>query len=153
MHTICSYLFNELADVCIRRETDKPYVVVKVGRQNSVQGSREARIYEYIKSVQSSHPGAGLVRSMLASFELTLDGSVYYGLVHAPLAMSLRDLRKGYVDCRVPVEMVRWVVRNVLLALDFLHESGIVHTGKSSSPLPYASWRPDLLISRDKLTN
>lgn len=68
------------------RAKKKDYVVVKIGRQNSTQGVREAWIYKYIQGIlkATSHPGAVHIRSMLDSFQLELEGSSYYGLVHDP---------------------------------------------------------------------
>ncbi|KAF2874878.1 kinase-like domain-containing protein [Massariosphaeria phaeospora] len=127
------------------KTTKKSYVVVKVGTRNSGQALREAVVFNYIRGLRTSHPGAQAIRTMLHSFRLSYRDGMYFALVHPPLAMSLRDLRLAYPDFKVPVRMMQFVLRHILLGLSFLHEHGIVHTDIQEGNIMFEFANPDVL--------
>ena len=72
------------------------------------------------------------MRELHEAFEIAgLDGR-HWCLVHEPLGVSLREWQGGFEGGRVGGEVLRGVVRRILLALDFLHEeAGVIHTGNT----------------------
>jgi serine/threonine-protein kinase SRPK3 len=70
---------------------------------------------------------------LLDSFEVTGPHGRHYCLVHQPLGMSLYDLKMRARDKVFSKEVLRISVRQLLAALDYLHnEAGVIHTGKKN---------------------
>jgi hypothetical protein len=100
--------------------------------RDSTHGKREVQVYNYLKSVKSSHTGAILVRTALDDFQISsADGShSYQCLVHPPLATSLFELRNRMKGKVFPEYLLKPTLIHILLALDFLHtEAHVIHTG------------------------
>ncbi|PSN60786.1 kinase-like protein [Corynespora cassiicola Philippines] len=117
--------------VWLCRDTSTPenhFVVVKVGRCNSPQSDRESLFYSTMNSDRTMHPGRHLIRTMLDNFTLVLPNGRYGALVHPPLSISLGDLRKTFPYRQVPLSTLQPILRDILLALDFIHNRDVVHT-------------------------
>lgn len=95
--------------------------------------TREIDIYHHLGSIQSEHPGQSCLRPLIESFEVRSphgEGS-HPCLVHPPLGISLDQLTPLLPNKVMSSAMVRTTIRNVLVALDFLHtEANITHTGE-----------------------
>ena len=59
-------------------------------------------------------------------------------LVHKPMAMNLAALQRKLSGDRLPENLLKLVLKHVLLPLDFLHsEAQVIHTGEFSSPVAH----------------
>nr|POE98275.1 serine/threonine-protein kinase srpk [Quercus suber] len=76
------------------------------------------------------HPqGSLLVRQLLDSFSITVPAGEYLFLVHEPLGMSVETLASLMPGKRMSEDVLKSVLKHLLLALDFLHGEGkTVHT-------------------------
>jgi serine/threonine-protein kinase SRPK3 len=96
---------------------------------------------------QVYHPGAAHVLSLFDTFRFMGPLGEHLCLVTEVLGFDLNFFRKAQPDSQVSIPIVKHIVRQILLGLDFLHvQCGIVHTGAimaqhffcvfSSSPNP-----------------
>lgn len=109
------------------------HVALKVGSHAELSG--ELAVLKHLKSIRTTHAGSVLVRTMLDEFVLTHRDKEYQAVVHPPLATTLKGFRKIFPDKSLSVDLLRLVLKHVLLALDFLHtEAKVIHTGESRSP-------------------
>jgi len=112
------------------------HVALKVGCHGAL--SQELTALKHLRSIRTTHAGSPLVRAMLDEFVVTDHDKKYQAVVHSPLAITLRGFRKMFPDKSLPVDLLRSVLKHVLLALDFLHtEAKVIHTGESRSSLFY----------------
>lgn len=90
----------------------------------------EVPILKRISESDDSHPGKAHVLRMLDHFEHEGPNGIHDCLtfgVHGNTVLSLQDAYPGRV---LPIDLVKRISRQMLLALDFVHRScGIVHTG------------------------
>lgn len=69
---------------------------------------------------------------LLDSFEVAGPHGPHFCLVHTPLGMSLYDLKMRARDKVFSKDVLRSSVRQLLAALDYLHnEAHVIHTGES----------------------
>lgn len=104
----------------------------------------EINIYKQLDSVASKidHVGQKLYRKLYDSFEVTASrGTTHTCLVQEPLGLSLEqilDLRRSRL---LTTDLLKPLLRQLLIGLDFLHVAGVVHTGMvlTNSRLPLTS--------------
>ena len=115
---------------------DHRHVALKIGTHAGLSG--ELPVLKHLKSMRTSHAGSLLVRDMLDEFDVTDRDRKYQAVVHSPLAITLRGFRKMFPDQALSLDLLRSVLRHVLLALDFLHtEARVIHTGERHLNLLY----------------
>ncbi|KAL2061510.1 hypothetical protein VTL71DRAFT_6887 [Oculimacula yallundae] len=112
------------------------YVALKVLVAKESPTSKELPILEHIARSSASYPGSKHVISMLDNFTHKGPNGTHLCLVFEPMggtAASIRETlpcnlphRKGRV-ARYPLWMAKRILRHTLIALDFLHQVGIVH--------------------------
>ncbi|KZF26973.1 protein kinase [Xylona heveae TC161] len=129
------------------------YIALKIYVVNDSMVHRELPIYHHINQVRSDHPGRECIRKLIDSFEIIGPHGRHRCLVHQPLGMSLEELKMYTRDKVFSKDLLKIALRELLIALDFLHsEAQVIHT---EHPVPrkiaedrslYAS-RPFLLTS------
>lgn len=69
---------------------------------------------------------------MRAAFQVDGKKGPHQCLIHDPLGFTAAQVRE-MCGGKIPGDMLKAIVGDLLLALDFLHsEAGVVHTGMSS---------------------
>jgi hypothetical protein len=100
---------------------------------NALTSNREQEIYQYLKGVESDHPGREMIRMLEGSFKLQGPYGTHEIFVLPPLGLSLRafqDMMPGHIFAR-PIVVI--ALQRVLAALDFLHgPANLTHTGKTT---------------------
>ena len=93
---------------------------------------KERENMQHITTTNPSHPGFAFVRKLYDSFEIEGPKGRHMCLVHEPMKMDLatfNQMCRG--ELRLPVYLVKALIENMLLALDYLHsECHLIHTGK-----------------------
>lgn len=111
---------------------DHRYVTSKV-HINALTSNRELEIYQYLKGVESDHPGREMIRMLEDSFKLQGPYGTHEIFVLPPLGVSLRafqDIMPGHIFAQ-PIVVI--ALQRVLAALDFLHgPANLTHTGKTT---------------------
>lgn len=90
----------------------------------------EVVISKYLQAMHSTHGGEKYVRLILDAFEIPGPYGVHPCLLYEPAGIDIRD----YIHClegdKLPENLLRPALRFVLIALDYLHQANIIHTGK-----------------------
>ncbi|KAK5674942.1 hypothetical protein LTS10_012354 [Elasticomyces elasticus] len=108
------------------RSDETVYVTLKV-YTNCAKSPRELPIYEHINGLHSTHAGMGVVRRMLAHFNVAGPHGYHVCLVHEPCGMDLHDLKAWGLPLDAP--LLRVLLRSAINGLEFLHEEArVVHT-------------------------
>ena len=97
--------------------------------------NRELNMYQHMAKVTSTsrHPGSTAIRILLDSFKVTGPDGEHQCLVHVPLWESVKTFLARNPIGRLPTPVLAVVLRQLFLALDFMHkECRLIHTGESN---------------------
>ncbi|KAJ6190531.1 hypothetical protein N7519_000552 [Penicillium mononematosum] len=110
-------------------EEPESVVAVKIADNNASSAGHERVVEEYISTVDPSHRGRSLMRTLLDSFEVKgLEGS-HLCLVYPPMREPLSMYQRRFDDRKMPLPLIKTYIRALLTGLDYLHkECRIVHT-------------------------
>lgn len=121
-------------DIVLTSSRDSSYKALKVGtRRKSQSMAKEVQVLEYLASGNSVHDGQSWVREACDTFQIDVLGGSHTCLVYEPLGISLLeriDLQPGR---RLEMPLVKVSTYCLLLGVDYLHTSGVIHTGKFPS--------------------
>jgi serine/threonine-protein kinase SRPK3 len=117
---------------------DHEYVALKVFVSKHRQAQNEEKVYKHLHSIKTSHPGAKGIRFLRDQFQLPGKYGPHECLVHEPLGLTLKDIREMSEGEKVSAQLLKPIIKYLLMALDFLHtEARVVHTGKSTQLICY----------------
>lgn len=106
---------------------EKCYNTLKV----CVRGQRpdqEVAISEHLKKSSNVHRKK-LVRLILDSFEIVGPHGKHVCLVYQPLGMSFSEFQDLLPDKKFPKDLIQRSTQLTLIALAFIHENNVIHTG------------------------
>lgn len=104
------------------------YLVLKI-HVRSKRKLPEVAVVEHLRENQDDHPGQRFVRLIRNSFEITGPHGTHTCLLYPPAGLDMSDCMQCFPGGTLTVPLLRAVVRNILLALDYLHQANIIHTG------------------------
>lgn len=96
---------------------------------NTLKYNHELVIYQHLANHTEDHPGRKHVREFHDSFTIKGPKGDHEVFVMAPLGMSLRSLQEIQRTTIFQEQLVVGAIAQVCLALDFLHEANVIHTG------------------------
>ena len=116
--------------------------ICTVDRQSAVasQADNEAAVSRYINDVGVEHPGIRYMRLMIDEFSVKGPCGNHRCLLFDPLGMTLTDLRNLTPEKALEKGHLQQSLQLILLALDLLHQAGVVHTGMYLLVFSHASW-------------
>ena len=95
------------------------------------QADKEIAIAKHVATVEGEHPGRNYIRLVQDHFSITSSyGTTHRCLVYKPMGMNLTDLRNLFPERSLGMPLFKQTVKIILIGLDFLHQAGVVHTGK-----------------------
>ncbi|KAG5288595.1 protein kinase [Histoplasma capsulatum G186AR] len=106
------------------------YVSLKICTASS-RRNNEIDIYKRLDSVASKtdHVGQTLYRQLYDSFEIIAPhGTSHTCLVHQPLGLSMSQVVDLHRSRLLSTDVLKPVLRQLLIGLDFLHVADVVHT-------------------------
>ncbi|XXH04300.1 hypothetical protein Hte_010714 [Hypoxylon texense] len=104
------------------------YVTLKV-HVNALTSNRELDVYQYLKGVESDHPGREMIRMLENPFKLQGPYGMHDVFVLPPLGLSLRAFQEMMPSQVFARPIVVIALQRVLAALDFLHgPANLTHT-------------------------
>jgi serine/threonine-protein kinase SRPK3 len=110
----------------------------------------ELAILEHIKCTDASNQGARHVISLLDNFRHKGSHGDHLCLVFKAMGPNLSAYRRRFQQLRIPVDTLKQITRQLLLALSYLHKScRIIHTGESQHTVPKAKIMLDLTDRTD----
>jgi hypothetical protein len=86
-------------------------------------------ILEHLSTADRSHPGFPFVPQLRNHFELTDPNGTHVCLVLDPMGESLSGFPTLWDPAIVPPQVAKRFTRQLLLALDYAHSAGVIHTG------------------------
>ncbi|KAM3431985.1 hypothetical protein NHJ13734_007062 [Beauveria thailandica] len=108
------------------------HVALKVFIRSQALGDsvgNEIAMFKRMEQRKSSHPGRSAVRTLLDSFRLDGPEGEHLVLAHPPLWRSIEVAIRRTSPRRLPASGLRYVLKDLLLALEYLHdECQIIHT-------------------------
>lgn len=105
-------------------------VAIKVAVSN---GRRQQLQILKALSAPSNHPGSSHISKLLDHFQLHDPNGTHDCSVHPLLGPSIHHvLEVRFLDDRLPAQTAKIVARQALSALDYLHQHGVGHGGKTS---------------------
>ncbi|KAI1774674.1 kinase-like protein [Hypoxylon cercidicola] len=117
--------FGTVSTVWLCRDLEQNrLLMLKVGTvQDAAKVDNELVVSQHLKSTEGEHPGRALVRVVLDDFQLTGHHGIHQCLV---FITRFRNMFPGKVLSK---DLFQHTFQLVLLALDFLHQAKVVHTG------------------------
>ena len=112
------------------------YIALKVYIHSS-KVNREIKVLEHLSHIKTDHPGRASVRTMLDNFEATGPKGAYQCVVHEPLLTSALHFQAGLDPPSLPKDLLKGLLQQVLLALDYLHTEANVMSYWSVPPGTY----------------
>ena len=110
--------------------SDHKHVTLKIGTLEALEG--ELGVLKPLRTIKTTHSGSLLVRQLLDDFQVNSKNGVFQCVVHPPLAISIKAFRRMFPDWALPTNIVKLVLKHLLLGLDFLHtKAKVIHTGES----------------------
>ncbi|KAJ5569564.1 kinase-like protein [Penicillium hispanicum] len=104
------------------------YVALKV-HIHSLKVDREVEILKHLSTIDTKHPGSGLVRSMLDAFEINGPKGSYQCIVFEPPLTSVLHFQATFDPPSLTEDLLKGLLQQLLLALDYLHsEAHVIHT-------------------------
>ena len=74
---------------------------------------------------------------MRDQFQLPGRYGLHECLVHEPLGLTLKDIREMSEGEKVDAQLLKPIIKSLLMSLDFLHnEARVVHTGRQDLEQP-----------------
>lgn len=92
----------------------------------------EREILEHLRDADPSHSGYAYIPTLIDSFEHDGPNGRHVCLVFRVMGETHRSFGTWFEDHMIPNEIMRRFTIQLLLALDYAHDHGVVHTGKSS---------------------
>lgn len=105
--------------------------VCTTGETGNKDAKQEVMIADHIRSVDAPHhSGKQRLRLVLDKFEIKGRNGRHQCLVFAPLGRPLTSFRKLFPGNVLDANVLRQTLLCVAMGLDFLHQIGVVHTGR-----------------------
>lgn len=130
---LCRDLRYVCTDIYLQYELtsgrNERYLVLKVHVRTRRQ-LPEIEISKHLSAVHDAHGGEKYVRLVLGSFEVPGPDGVHPCLLCPPAGIDIRDYIRCLEGDPLPENLLRPALRFVLIALDYLHQAKVIHTGK-----------------------
>lgn len=115
------------------------YLTLKICTQKDGKLPREEHEVTVSKHLDDfpieHHAGKDLVRKVLDSFDITGPNGTHRCILYMPLGMSYTDFLKKFPEKMFPKDLVQRSIQFLLVAIAYLHQCEVVHTGNSRSDL------------------
>ncbi|GES62986.1 kinase-like protein [Aspergillus terreus] len=115
-------------------EEPENVVTLKIANNNARFVDHEREMEELISTVDPSHRGRSVLRTLVDSFEVKGPEGSHLCLVYPPMREPLSMYQRRFSDAKMPLPLVKTYIRALLIGLDYLHKDcRLVHTGKVKS--------------------
>lgn len=109
--------------VCTRKDEGKPH-----------EEEHEITVSKHLNNFPiEHHAGKDLVRKVVDSFEVTGPNGSHQCLLYMPLGMSYTDFLKKFPKKMFPKDLVQRSIQFLLVAIAYLYQCEVVHTGSLRS--------------------
>lgn len=110
-------------------QSENCYLTLKA-HTRTTQPIPEVEIAKHLNGIKVKFGGEESMRLILDSFQVKGPHGMHPFLLYRPAGMDVTQLLYGAKDMALPIHFHRYVIHIALLALNYLHETGVIHTGK-----------------------
>lgn len=110
------------------------YAALKIALADFGEDLSEIDIVQRLAASGKSHYGKSLIRHVTDSFHFDGPNGRHTCLVNAPAMMTLRHAKDASYSQLFQLSTARAVAAQVVQAVCYLHENGVVHGGKNDIP-------------------
>ncbi|KAF3482010.1 CMGC/SRPK protein kinase [Arthroderma uncinatum] len=103
------------------------YLTLKVNVR-SRRPNPEVELTNYMKSIEDIHGGEVNVRRVIESFNIDGPHGTHCCVLYEPTGIDLSDFIHRLETGALPELLLRPAIRYILIALDYIHQLGIIHT-------------------------
>jgi hypothetical protein len=100
----------------------------------SVEVNNEVLVSRHVATVEGEHPGRDWIRLSHDDFQIKSDEGMHQCLVFRPMGMTFTEFRNMLPARALPKDLLQKTLHILAVALDFLHQAEVVHTGQDSVP-------------------
>lgn len=124
---------HNTTSIWLTQFSDRRYAALKVYICKP-GAERESKVLGHLAALKSSHPGKGKVRTMLDTFIADGPNGKHQCLVHEPLLTSISHFQASLPNQRINEVILKMLLKELLVALDYLHTAAAVTTRFSLPP-------------------
>jgi len=131
------YVETNSKSLSLRRSwsRDNRFVALKILRADSTSVKnqpKEADVLQHIAQANPQHPGHSHIVQILDSFVHKGPNGEHSCIVFEALGQSVLSFQKSSERGQLPLDVVRTIARQLLLALDYIHSCcNLIHTGNT----------------------
>ncbi|PWY94617.1 SR protein-specific kinase Dsk1 [Aspergillus sclerotioniger CBS 115572] len=103
------------------------YVALKVLDAASSENHSESKILRHLRSGKVDHPGRAYVSSLLDEFTIDGPNGRHLCIVSEAAGCSIAQSKDASLTWMFPVNVARAITAQLLMGLDYIHSSGVVH--------------------------
>ncbi|EME83949.1 uncharacterized protein MYCFIDRAFT_162812 [Pseudocercospora fijiensis CIRAD86] len=104
---------------------------VCIAQDDSAEVNNELLVSRQLAAVEGEHPGRQWIRICDDDFQIESAQGVHQCLVFRPMGMTFTEFRNMLPAKAFDKELLQRTLHLVAVALDFLHQAGVVHTDLS----------------------
>lgn len=104
----------------------------KTEQSYGIRDDPEIAISDHLKNIPIEHPGQKRVRIVADTFEAFGPHGTHKCLLYRSLGMTFAELLGLLPEQELPKELFQSSLQLLLLALDYLHQCDVAHTGIGS---------------------
>lgn len=122
-----------------KNAAEKKYLAMKVLSADSYGGEEhifEREILKHLGTANPKHKGYGFISHLLDDFEHDGPNGTHVCLVFEPMGETLASYPDWFRTYKLPEHVTRKFTRQLLWAVSYAHESGVIHTGKVAAGVP-----------------
>ncbi|EFW14742.1 conserved hypothetical protein [Coccidioides posadasii str. Silveira] len=139
----------------VQNEREHNFRALKVLSAECYGGEKdtyEREILEHLRTADPSHLGYDYISTLVDSFEHHGPNGRHVCLVFPVMGETLRSFGTWFEDHMIPNEIMRRFTFQLLLALDYAHDHGVIHTDIKPDNI-FVQIQDDSLISKLYLPN
>ena len=123
----------------LRPESNVDYKTLKILTRKTTEHP-EVKVLKHLQDQKRSNGSWCGVRKPRGDFEIAVADGRHHCIVYEALGMNLLEHLAVQPDGTLGGAKTRWVLKHLLEAVDYLHSSGVVHTGKVPTYIEHSNF-------------
>ncbi|OOG00594.1 hypothetical protein ASPCADRAFT_347 [Aspergillus carbonarius ITEM 5010] len=120
--------FGSYSTVWLAKDNQQArYVALKILDAASCESHSESNILRHLRSGKADHPGRIYVSSLLDEFTIDGPNGRHLCIVSEAAGCSVAQSKDASLTWKLPVNVARAISAQLLMGLDYIHSSGVVH--------------------------